>query len=196
VQTGSPSPQALSPETGEKGGQDRHPSGLVTTFSTRGRSEDHVHQGISRRRTNRLYVGRGTTLAPPQPWSPRGLGAGRVRMRPVHDRCEEIPYEERPTWSRSVSRLRARRAYEIAAEYRARGVTVNTGRRHPPLFAEECHPMRTGISGEARFRWAEVVVTSARPAKPVYNAKVAWAQPGGVQRGANPSRARDTCPIT
>ena len=55
------------------------------------------------------------------------------------DRMEPIPYDE-PTdlAAITVEVYTARRSYEIAAEYRRRGVRVIMGGFHPTLAPEEC----------------------------------------------------------
>jgi len=58
------------------------------------------------------------------------------------DRMEPIRITSRLTWSPSRSRpIRARRSYEIADEYRRRGVPVGDGRLSADLRADECAAM-------------------------------------------------------
>jgi radical SAM superfamily enzyme YgiQ (UPF0313 family) len=82
----------------------------------------------------------------------------------------------------SIEIYAARRAYEIAAEYRQRGVRVILGGAHPTLFADECKPYCDSVFvGDGEFRWAEAVEDARRgKLKPLYHAPVGVAQPGGV----------------
>ncbi len=75
------------------------------------------------------------------------------------DRLESIPYDE-PTdlAAITVEIYTARRAYEIAAEYRARGVPVVMGGFHPTLAPEECLGHADAICiGDAEGVWGEMV---------------------------------------
>ena len=115
------------------------------------------------------------------------------------DRMEESPYDE-PTdlVAISIEIYAARRAYEIAAEYRARGVPVILGGPHPTLFPEECSQYADSIYlGDAEFRWAEVVDDARhRRLKPVYHAQVGVAQPGGVQPRRDLFQGKGYLPLT
>jgi radical SAM superfamily enzyme YgiQ (UPF0313 family) len=75
------------------------------------------------------------------------------------DRMEEIPFDE-PTdlAAITVEIYNARRAYEIAAAYRQRGVPVVMGGFHPTLAPEECAGHADAIvTGDAEDIWATVV---------------------------------------
>lgn len=113
-----------------------------------------------------------------------GLTPPDVECVLYDDRMEEIPYEE-PTdlVAISIEIYAARRAYEIAAEYRARGVPVILGGAHPTLYPEESQAHCDSLYiGDAEFRWAEAVEDARRgELKPTYHAKVGVAQPEGVQ---------------
>ena len=69
------------------------------------------------------------------------LTPGDVEVSMFDDRMEEIDYDE-PTdlVGLSIEIYTARRAYEIAAEYRARGVPVIAGGMHTTLFPDEARP--------------------------------------------------------
>ena len=75
------------------------------------------------------------------------------------DRMEDIPFDE-PTdlAAISVEIYNARRAYEIAAEYRKRGVPVVMGGFQPTLVPDECmQHADTIVTGDAEIIWPEVV---------------------------------------
>ncbi|MBX3051802.1 MAG: B12-binding domain-containing radical SAM protein [Caldilineaceae bacterium] len=97
------------------------------------------------------------------------------------DRLESIPYE-RPTdlVAITVETYTARRAYEIAGEYRRRGVPVVMGGMQPTLIPEEVKPHADSIFvGDAETKWAQVIDDARRGAlQPVYHAPVGVAHPG------------------
>ena len=111
-----------------------------------------------------------------------GLTPADVECVLYDDRMEEIPFDE-PTdlAAISIEIYAARRAYEIAAEYRARGVPVILGGAHPSLFPEECQEYADSIYiGDAEFRWAEAVEDARHGRlKPRYDAAVGVAQSDG-----------------
>ena len=75
------------------------------------------------------------------------------------DRMEDIPFDE-PTdlVAISVEIYNARRSYEIAAEYRARGIPVVMGGFHPTMVPDECSTHADAIvTGDAEGVWAQVV---------------------------------------
>lgn len=79
------------------------------------------------------------------------------------DRLEAIPYD-RPTdlAAISVETYCARRAYQIAAEYRRRGVPVVMGGHHPTLLPEEALQFCDSIvTGDAEGAW-EALLEDAR----------------------------------
>jgi radical SAM superfamily enzyme YgiQ (UPF0313 family) len=112
-----------------------------------------------------------------------GLTPPDVECVLYDDRMEEIPFDE-PTdlVAISIEIYAARRAYEIAAEYRSRGVPVILGGAHPSLFPEECQAYADSIYiGDAEFRWAEAVEDARQGRlKPRYDAAVGVAQAGGA----------------
>jgi len=97
------------------------------------------------------------------------------------DRLEAIPYD-RPTdlVAITVETYTARRAYEIAAEYRRRGVPVVMGGMQPTLIPEEVQPHADSIFiGDAETKWAQVIDDARRGAlRPRYDAPVGVAHPG------------------
>jgi len=84
-----------------------------------------------------------------------GLSPPDVDCVLYDDRVETIPYDE-PTdlAAISVEIYTARRAYEIAAEYRARGVPIVMGGFHPTLAPDECQRHADSIlMGDAETLW-------------------------------------------
>jgi radical SAM superfamily enzyme YgiQ (UPF0313 family) len=80
-------------------------------------------------------------------------------IRFYDDRTETIPYDE-PTdlVAMSVETYTAKRAYQIASEYRRRGVPVVMGGFHPTLVPEEASEYAESIVvGEAEGLWPTVV---------------------------------------
>ena len=88
-----------------------------------------------------------------------GLTPADITLRFYDDRLENIPFDE-PTdaVALSVETYTARRAYEIASQYRQRGVPVILGGFHPTLVPEEA--LRYGeaiVTGEAEAVWPTVL---------------------------------------
>lgn len=101
------------------------------------------------------------------------------------DRMEPIPYDE-PTdlAAITVETFTARRAYEISAEFRKRGVPVILGGIHPTLIPEEAAGHADSLYlGDAEFLWGQVM-DDCRGGRlmPVYRAPVGPAQPGVLTR--------------
>ena len=82
------------------------------------------------------------------------------------DRVEPIPYDEPSDLvAISVETYTARRAYQIAAEYRRRGVSVVMGGYHPTLVPDEAARYADAIMiGEAEAVWGELLADAARGA--------------------------------
>ena len=99
------------------------------------------------------------------------------------DRMEAIPFDE-PTdlAAISVELFNARRAYEIALEYRKRGVPVVMGGFQPTLAPDECLEYADAIvQGDAERIWP-TVVNDARSGRLQrrYVGHTEYPQPGGV----------------
>ncbi|MBE6853937.1 MAG: B12-binding domain-containing radical SAM protein [Ruminococcus sp.] len=75
------------------------------------------------------------------------------------DRMEQIPYDEpSDIVAITVETFTARRAYEISAEYRRRGVTTVMGGMHAVLIPEEvAEHCDCVISGDAEPVWADML---------------------------------------
>lgn len=88
-----------------------------------------------------------------------GLTPSDIDLRFYDDRMEQILYEE-PTdaVAISVETYTAHRAYQIASEYRRRGVPVILGGFHPTLEFQEAEKFgEVVVTGEAEAVWGEVL---------------------------------------
>jgi radical SAM superfamily enzyme YgiQ (UPF0313 family) len=101
------------------------------------------------------------------------------------DRMETIPYDE-PTdlVAITVETYTARRAYEISAEFRRRGIQVIMGGMQPTLIPDEVRPQTDSIySGDAEFAWRQVIEDFQRgQLRRIYQAPVGTPQPGTLTR--------------
>jgi radical SAM superfamily enzyme YgiQ (UPF0313 family) len=98
-----------------------------------------------------------------------GLTPHDVEVRFWDDRMEEIPYDE-PTdlVGISVETYTAKRAWQIASEYRRRGVPVVMGGFHATLCPDEvARYAEAVVVGESEDVWAEVIddFRAGRPKK-------------------------------
>jgi radical SAM superfamily enzyme YgiQ (UPF0313 family) len=143
-----------------------------------------------------LYVDEGR-MEPLQLGVLAGLTPPEVECALVDDRIEAIPYDE-PTdlVAITVEIYTARRAYEIAAEYRLRGVPVILGGFHPTLLPEECLQHADAIYvGDAEALWHQVVEDArCRKLARVYRAPPGVPQLGGVQPRRDLFEAKAICP--
>ncbi|MGH1363850.1 MAG: B12-binding domain-containing radical SAM protein [Calditrichia bacterium] len=131
-----------------------------------------------------LYVDEGR-MEPLQLGVLAALTPPDVEVVMYDDRCEEIPYDEKTDLvAITVETYTARRAYEIGAEYRKRGVQVIMGGMQPTLIPEEVQAHADSIYiGDAEFRWAEMIADAEKgKLKPVYKANVGVPQPGVMTR--------------
>jgi len=116
-----------------------------------------VHPCIGRR-PGRGYI-RTWQMEPLPPALIAGLTPAGVEVRFYDDRMEEIPFDE-PTdlVALSVETYTAKRAYQIASEYRRRGVPVVMGGFHASLCPEEvARYAETVVVGEAEALWPLVI---------------------------------------
>ena len=99
------------------------------------------------------------------------------------DRMEPIPFDD-PTdlVAITVETYTARRSYEVAAEFRARGIPVIMGGMHPTLIPDECAEHADSLFiGDAETAWAQVIEDAkAGQLKPLYTAPPGIGQLGGV----------------
>ena len=112
-----------------------------------------------------------------------GMTPPSVQIRLFDDRCENVCYDA-PTQvvAITVETFTARRAYEIAAEYRKRNVPVVLGGFHPTLSPDEAMNHADSIViGDAESVWQELVDDAVRGSlKRVYRAQGSQPQTGGV----------------
>jgi len=136
------------------------------------------------RREHSLYVDEGR-MEPLQLGVLAALTPPGIDIALHDDRMEQIPYDE-PTdlVAITVETYTARRAYEIAAEYRARSVPVIMGGMQPTLLPEEAAEHADSIFiGDAETKWTGVLEDFGRgQMRPVYNAPVGSPQPGVLTR--------------
>lgn len=88
-----------------------------------------------------------------------GLTPADVELRFYDDRMERIPFDE-PTDAVAipVETYTANRAYQIASEYRRRGIPVVLGGFHPTLVPNEAEKFGDAIVlGEAESAWPAVI---------------------------------------
>ena len=131
-----------------------------------------------------LYVDEGR-MEPLQLGVLAGLTPPDVDVALFDDRMEAIAYDE-PTdlVAITVETYTARRAYEISAEYRRRGVPVILGGMQPTLIPEETRPHADAIFiGDAETGWADVIADArAGRLQSEYRAPVGRPQTGTLTR--------------
>jgi radical SAM superfamily enzyme YgiQ (UPF0313 family) len=113
-----------------------------------------IHPCIGRHAGDRAYV-RTWQMEPLPAATLAGLTPPDIDIRFYDDRMEEIPYDE-PTdlVAISVETYTARRAYQIASSYRARGVPVVMGGFHASLCPDEvAQHAEAVVVGEAEDIW-------------------------------------------
>ncbi|MBA3531157.1 MAG: B12-binding domain-containing radical SAM protein [Ardenticatenales bacterium] len=116
-----------------------------------------VHPCIGRR-VGQPYI-RAWQMEPLPPATLAGLTPPDVTVAFYDDRMEPIPYDE-PTdlVAISVETYTAKRAYQIASEYRRRGVPVVMGGFHATLVPEEVSEYAEAIViGEAEQLWGQLI---------------------------------------
>lgn len=117
-----------------------------------------IHPCIGRRRHDRGYI-RTWQMEPLPAATLAGLTPREVELRFYDDRMEEIPFNE-PTdlVALSVETYTARRAYQIATEYRRRGIPVVMGGFHAALCPDEvARHAEAVVIGEAEVLWPQVL---------------------------------------
>ncbi|MHC4160078.1 MAG: cobalamin-dependent protein, partial [Planctomycetota bacterium] len=115
-----------------------------------------------------------------------GMTPQDVSVSLVEDRCEDIPYDSPVDLvAITVEIFTAKRAYEISAEYRRRGVPVILGGFHPTLLPEEAGLHADSIViGDAETAWPDIIEDAKNGnLKPVYRP-----QPGIPQSKIIPRR--------
>lgn len=117
-----------------------------------------IHPAIGRHADDRSYL-RSWQMEPLAPAVLAGLTPEDVEVRFYDDRLEAIPYDE-PTSlvAMSVETYTAMRCYQIATEFRRRGVPVVLGGFHATLCTDEVAAHAEAVVvGEAEDQWAEVI---------------------------------------
>jgi radical SAM superfamily enzyme YgiQ (UPF0313 family) len=114
-----------------------------------------------------------------------GLTPPGVDVELLDDRIDRIDYDE-PTdlVAITVESFTARRAYEIAAEYRARRVPVVMGGMHATLLPDEVAEHADVVfTGDAETLWAQVVADAHQgQLRARYDAPMGPPQPGVLPR--------------
>jgi len=110
------------------------------------------------RQEHSLYVDEGR-MEPLQLGVLAGFTPEDIEVQLHDDRMEQIPYDEKTDLvAITVETFTARRAYEISAEYRKRGVKVIMGGFHPTLLPDEALQNADSIFlGDAENIWHEVL---------------------------------------
>src|SRR5689334_13517019 len=117
-----------------------------------------IHPCIGRHRGDRSYI-RTWQMEPLPAATLAGLTPRDVEIRFYDDRMEVIPYDE-PTdlVAISVETYTAKRAYQIASEYRKRKVPVVMGGFHASLAPDEVARFaECVVVGEAENIWPRVI---------------------------------------
>lgn len=129
-----------------------------------------IHPCIGRRaRQAEPYI-RTWQMEPLPPATLAGLTPPGVEISFYDDRMEIIPYDQ-PTdlIAISVETYTAKRAYQIATEYRRRGVPVVMGGFHATLCPEEVAQYADAVViGEAETLWATVLADAERKTLQTY----------------------------
>jgi radical SAM superfamily enzyme YgiQ (UPF0313 family) len=108
-----------------------------------------------------------------------------VEVKLVDDRIEPVNFDETcDLVGISVETFTARRAYEISAAYRKRGVPVILGGMHVTLLPEEAAQHADSIYiGDAEFLWAQVIEDARSGSlQPIYLAMGGPPQTGTITR--------------
>ena len=115
-----------------------------------------IHPCIGRRAGDTDYI-RTWQMEPLPAATLAGLTPRDVETRLYDDRMEKIPFDEPADLAAiSVETYTARRSYQIASEYRKRGVPVVMGGFHASLMPDEVAKYAEAVVvGEAEILWAE-----------------------------------------
>lgn len=144
-----------------------------------------------------LYVDEGR-MEPLQLGVLAGMTPADVEVELVDDRIEAIPYE-RPTdlAAITVETFTARRAYEIAAGYRAQGVPVVMGGMHATLLPQEVGRHADAVCiGDAEPVWKHILEDARRGVlRPLYEGTCHLPQPASLTR-RDLFRGKGYLPIT
>ena len=110
------------------------------------------------RRVGEPYI-RGWQMEPLAPAVLASLTPEDVEIKFYDDRMEPIPFDESTDLvAISIETYTAKRAYQIASEYRRRGVPVVMGGFHATLASDEvCEFAESVVIGEAEELWPQLV---------------------------------------
>ena len=114
-----------------------------------------------------------------------GLTPPDVEIELIDDRMEDIPYDKATDLvAITVETFTAKRSYEIATEYRKRGVPVILGGMHVKLIPEEASLYADSILlGDAESIWDEVIKDAkVKTLKPIYKGEFGIIQPSIIPR--------------
>jgi radical SAM superfamily enzyme YgiQ (UPF0313 family) len=117
-----------------------------------------VHPCIGRHARDRSYI-RTWQMEPLPAATLAGLTPRDIDVRFYDDRMEEIPFDEATDLvAISVETYTAKRAYQIASEYRRRGIPVVMGGFHASLCPDEVSQYSEAVvCGEAEVLWPRVL---------------------------------------
>jgi radical SAM superfamily enzyme YgiQ (UPF0313 family) len=103
-------------------------------------------------------------MEPLSPATIAGLTPPEVEVKFYDDRMELIPFDEPADLvAISVETYTAKRSYQIASDYRRRGIPVVMGGFHPTLCPEEVSQYaESAIIGEAEGLWEKVISDAER----------------------------------
>lgn len=110
------------------------------------------------RQENSLYIDEGR-MEPLQLAVIAGMTPKDIEVVMYDDRMENIPYDENTDLvAITIETYTARRAYEIATEFRLRGIPVIMGGMHATLIPEEVSEYCDAIvTGDAEWVWSEIL---------------------------------------
>ncbi len=114
-----------------------------------------------------------------------GLTPEDIEVELFDDRMEQIPYDSYTEMvAITVETFTAKRSYEIASEYRKRGVPVILGGMHVKLIPEEAALYADSILiGDAESVWLTVIEDlRKKKLKPIYKGEFGIIQPSIVPR--------------
>ena len=155
-----------------------------------------VHPCIGRRRGER-YI-RSWQMEPLPCAVIAGLTPPHVELRFYDDRMEPISFDE-PTdlVAISVETYTARRSYQIASEYRRRGIPVVMGGFHATLCPEEVAQYAEAVVvGEAEAIWPELIDDACHGTLRKFYRSAARPKLNGVQPNRQVLRDKRYLPIT
>jgi len=146
-----------------------------------------------------LYIDEGR-MEPLQLGVIAGLTPPHIEVALYDDRMEQIPYDDKTDLvAITVETFTARRAYEIAKEFRDRKIPVLMGGFHPTLIPQEvqehCDSM---VLGDAEGIWSEIIsdFEKEKKLKPVYKSRPGIGQLGGYIPRRDLFKGKGYLPIT